>query len=110
MDQATPSAPTPPMTDLCTDRFEPPENVVRGRVRAFIEGSWRSSSAGGRYARGHAAKGHRNGDCERRLDTRFWPLVPAVPRAWLADDDAGERKWKSELLLAYRHPGRPPSC
>jgi hypothetical protein len=32
--------------------------------------------------------------------------VLAVPRALLADDDAGEREWKSKLLLAYRRLSR----
>jgi hypothetical protein len=60
----------------------------------------------GRYARDLAAKGHRNGQRERRLDTTFGPLVLAVPRARLADIDAGEREWKSELLPAYRRLSR----
>jgi hypothetical protein len=32
----------------------------------------------------------------------FGPLVLALPPARLADDDAGEREWKSALPLACR--------
>jgi transposase-like protein len=49
---------------------------------------------------------HRNGHRERRLDTTFGPLVLAVPRARLADDNAGEREWKGALLPAYRSLSR----
>ena len=37
MDQATPSAPTPPLAGLGADWFDPLEDAVRGQVRAFIE-------------------------------------------------------------------------
>jgi putative transposase len=110
MDQATPSAPTPLLSDLGADWFDPLEDAVRGQVRAFIERLLEEelevALGRGRYARDLAAKGHRNGHRERRLDTTFGPLVLAVPRARLADDDAGEREWKSELLPAYRRLSR----
>jgi hypothetical protein len=37
MDQATPSAPTLPLSDVGADWFDPLEDAVRGQVRAFIE-------------------------------------------------------------------------
>ena len=110
MDQAMPSAPTPPLTDLGGDWFDPLEDAVRGQVRALIERlleeELEAALGRGRYARDLAAKGHRNGHRERRLDTTFGPLVLAVPRARLADHDTGEREWRSELLPAYRRLSR----
>ena len=110
MDEATPAVTTPPPACLGTDWFDPLEEAVRGQVRAFIERlleeELEAALGRGRYERGMAAKGHRNGHRERRLDTTFGPLVLAVPRARLADDDAGEREWKSELLPAYRRLSR----
>jgi putative transposase len=80
------------------------EDAVRGQVRAFIEQLLEEELEAvlgrGRYQRGLGATGHRNGHRTRRLDTTFGPLVLAVPRARLADDGAGEREWKSELLPA----------
>jgi transposase-like protein len=105
-----PSAPTPPLTDLGGDWFDPLEDAVRGQVRAFIERlleeELEAALGRGRYARDLAAKGHRNGHRERRLDTTFGPLVLAVPRARLADHDTGEREWRSKLLPAYRRLSR----
>jgi hypothetical protein len=60
MEQATPSAPTPPLTDLGTDWFDPLEDAVRGQVRAFIERlleeELEAALGRGRYARDLAAK------------------------------------------------------
>jgi putative transposase len=110
MDQATPSAPTPPLTELGAEWFDPLEDAVRGQVRAFIERlleeELEAALGRGRYARDRSAKGHRNGHRQRRLDTTFGPLLLAVPRARLADDAAGEREWKSALLPAYRRLSR----
>jgi putative transposase len=110
MDQATPSAPTPPLTEFGAEWFDPLEDAVRGEVRAFIERlleeELEAALGRGRYARDRAARGHRNGHRERRLDTTFGPLVLTVPRARLAADEAGEREWKSALLPAYRRLSR----
>jgi putative transposase len=104
MDKATPAATTTPPTCLDADWFDPLEDAVRGQVRAFIEQLLEEELEAvlgrGRYQRGLGATGHRNGHRTRRLDTTFGPLVLAVPRARLADDGAGEREWKSELLPA----------
>jgi len=106
MDQATPAASTTPPTCLGTFWFDPLEEAVRSQVHAFIERlleeELEAALGRGRYERGAAARGRRNGHRERRLDTTFGPLVLAVPRARLAGDDAGEREWKSALLPAYR--------
>jgi putative transposase len=110
MDKATPAATATPLSCLDADWFDPLEDAVRGQVRAFIEQlleeELEAALGRGRYERGPCFKGHRNGHRDRRLDTTFGPLVLAVPRARLADDDAGEREWKSELLPAYRRLSR----
>jgi putative transposase len=110
MDKGTPAATTTPPAGLGTDWFDPLEEAVRGQVRGFIERLLEEELAAalgrGRYERGMAGKGHRNGHRERRLDTTFGPLVLVVPRARLADDEAGEREWKSALLPAYRRLSR----
>ena len=109
MEKATPAATTTPTTCLGSDWFDPLEEAVRSQVRAFIEQlleeELQAALGRGRYERGPAAKGHRNGHRDRRLDTTFGPLVLAVPRARLADD-LGEREWKSELLPAYQRLSR----
>jgi transposase-like protein len=110
MEKATPAATATPLTGLDADWFDPLEDAVRGQVRAFIEQlleeELEAALGRGRYERGPVAKGHRNGRRDRRLDTTFGPLVLAVPRARLADDDAGEREWRSELLPAYQRLSR----
>ena len=110
MDKATPAATATPLTCLDADWFDPLEDAVRGQVRGFIEQlleeELEAALGRGRYERGPGFKGHRNGHRDRRLDTTFGPLVLAVPRARLADADAGEREWKSELLPAYRRLSR----
>jgi transposase-like protein len=75
-------------------------------IEHLLEEELEAALGRGRYERGPGSKGHRNGHRDRRLDTTFGPLVLAVPRARLADDDAGEREWKSELLPAYRRLSR----
>jgi hypothetical protein len=102
--------PLPLALSAIRDWFDPLEEAVRGQVRAFIkrllEEELAAALGRGRYERGMAGRGHRNGHRERRLDTTFGPLVLAVPRARLADDEAGEREWKSALLPAYRRLSR----
>src|ERR671910_2292433 len=109
MEKATPAATATPLTGLDAEWFDPLEDAVRGQVRAFIEQllaeELETALGRGRYERGPAFKGHRNGHRDRRLDTTFGPLVLAVPRARLADDD-GEREWRSGLLPAYQRLSR----
>jgi putative transposase len=109
MEKATPAASATPTICLGGDWFDPLEEAVRGQVRAFIEQLLEEELAAalgrGRYQRGPAAKGRRNGHRHRQLNTTFGPTVLAVPRARVADE-AGEREWKSELLPAYRRLSR----
>jgi hypothetical protein len=104
MEKATPAATATPLSGVDADWFDPLEDAVRGQVRVFIEQlleeELEAALGRGRYERGPASTGHRNGHRDRRLDTTFGPLVLAVPRARLADDDAGEREWRSKLLPA----------
>jgi transposase-like protein len=109
MEKATPAASATPTICFGGDWFDPLEEAVRGQVRAFIEQLLEEELAAalgrGRYQRGPAAKGRRNGHRHRQLNTTFGPTVLAVPRARVADE-AGEREWKSELLPAYRRLSR----
>jgi transposase-like protein len=109
MEKATPAASATPTICLGGAWFDPLEEAVRGQVRAFIEQLLEEELAAalgrGRYQRGPAAKGRRNGHRHRQLNTTFGPTVLAVPRARVADE-AGEREWKSELLPAYRRLSR----
>jgi putative transposase len=75
-------------------------------IEQLLEEELEAALGRGRYERGPASTGHRNGHRDRRLDTTFGPLVLAVPRARLADDDAGEREWRSKLLPAYQRLSR----
>jgi transposase-like protein len=110
MEQATPSEPTPPPSELGAEWFDPLEDAVRVQVRAFIERLLEELDAAlgrGRYARDRAAKGHRNGHRERRLNTTFGPLVLAVPRARLADDDVEVLARRKAFLAKWRLRCRP---
>jgi transposase-like protein len=51
---------------------------VRAFIERLLEEELEAALGRGRYARGLAARGHRNGHRERRLDTTFGPLVLAV--------------------------------
>lgn len=105
MKQATPALPMPPSPFAGGDWFDPLEEAVRGRVRAFIEQlleeELEATLGRERYQRGAGSNGRRHGHRERQLVTTFGPLSLSVPRARLTDE-VGEREWKSELLPAYR--------
>src|SRR4051812_17414268 len=109
MTEATSAAATSPSPFAGGDWFDPLEEAVRRRVRAFIEELLEEelevALGRGRYERDGAAKGHRHGRRPRRLVTSFGPLELTVPRARLRDA-AGEREWRSELLPAYRRLSR----
>src|SRR3954452_13976288 len=109
MTEATSAAATSPSPFAGGDWFDPLEEAVRRRVRAFIEELLEEELEGalgrGRYERDGAAKGHRHRRRPRRLVTSFGPLELTVPRARLRDA-AGEREWRSELLPAYRRLSR----
>ena len=105
MKEATPSLAAPPSPFACRDWFDPLEEAVRGRVRAFIEQLLEEELEGslgrGRYERGAVCTGRRHGHRPRQLITTFGPLTLSVPRARLRDE-AGEQEWKSDLLPAYK--------
>jgi putative transposase len=109
MTEAMSAAATSPSPFAGGDWFDPLEEAVRRRVRAFIEElleeELEAALGRGRYERDGAAKGHRHGRRPRRLVTSFGPLELAVPRARLRDA-AGEREWRSGLLPAYRRLSR----
>jgi transposase-like protein len=105
MNEATPVWPAPPSPFAGSDWFDPLEEAVRGRVRAFIEElleeELETALGRGRYERGAGLNGRRHGHRPRQLVTTFGPLTLSVPRARLADE-AGEREWNSGLLPAYK--------
>lgn len=111
MGKATPAATATPAIDLGSDWFDPLEEAVRGQVRAFIEQLLEEELAAtlgrGRYERGPASKGRRNGHRERQLSTTFGPLVLAVPRARVAEE-AGEREWRKRAAAGL--PASEPAC
>src|SRR3954464_14941388 len=98
MPAAPSAAATSPSPFAGGDWFDPLEEAVRRRVRAFIEELLEEelevALGRGRCERDGAAKGH--GRRPRRLVTSFGPLELAVPRARLGDA-AGERGGRSGL-------------
>src|SRR3954452_23052789 len=114
MTEATSAAGTSPSPFAGADGFDPLEEAVRRRVRAFIEELLEEelevALGRGRYEQDAAPGGPRHGRrarrlVPRRLVTSFGPLELTVPRARLRDA-AGEREWRSELLPAYRRLSR----
>jgi putative transposase len=111
MTEATPAASgTPPPFDG-PSWFDPLEEAVRGRGRAFIEHlleeELEAALGRRRYERAAAPNGRRHGHRTRHLVTTFGPVEVAVPRARLAADGAGgEREWRSGLLPAYKRLSR----
>ena len=105
MTEATPAAPAAPPPFDDPSWFDPLEEAIRGRVRAFIEQlleeELEAALGRRRYERAAVPNGRRHGRRERQLVTTFGPVGVAVPRARLADG-AGEREWKSGLLPAYK--------
>jgi putative transposase len=105
MKEATPAWSAPPSPFAWSEWFDPLEEAVRGRVRAFIEQlleeELEATLGRARYERGAGANGRRHGHRPRQLVTTFGPLTLSVPRARLAEE-AGEREWNSSLLPAYQ--------
>src|SRR4051795_10992626 len=102
MAEAPSAAATSPSPFAGGDWFDPLEEAVRRRVRAFIEELLEEelevALGRGRCERDGAAKGH--GRRPRRLVASFGPLELTVPRARLRDA-GGEGEWRGELLPAY---------
>jgi transposase-like protein len=109
MKEATPALPSPPSPFAGSEWFDPLEEAVRGRVRAFIEElleeELEAALGRERYQRGAISNGRRHGHRPRQLITTFGPLTLSVPRARLVDE-AGEQEWKSALLPAYKRLSR----
>ncbi len=89
------------------DWFDPLEEAVRCRVRAFIEAvaeaELQAALGGrGRYQRKGAPKGFRNGHRERQLVGTFGQQRVSLPRARLIDESGAEREWHSRTIRAYK--------
>lgn len=107
MDHLTAS--TSPVPFSGEDWFDPLEEAVRFRVRAFIEAlveEEAQAALGGRkrYQRTGRPRGYRNGHRERRLVGTFGAVTVSLPRARLHDEDGAEREWRSRTLQAHRRP------
>ena len=100
------TASTSPIPFSGEDWFDPLEEAIRFRVRAFIEAlveEEAQAALGGRkrYQRNGPPKGYRNGHRQRQLVGTFGAVTVSLPRARLFDGDGREREWKSEII---------PSC
>ena len=87
--------------------FDPLEDAIRFRVRAFIEAVVAEevqAALGGRarYQRSGAPKGYRNGHRHRQLVGTFGALTVSLPRVRLLDGDGGEKEWRSQTIQAYK--------
>ena len=87
--------------------FDPLEEGVRRRVRAFIETileeELQAALGRGRYERSSAvAKGHRNGHRERQIMGTFGAETVRVPRARMVDDAGRVSEWRSQALRRYQ--------
>ena len=87
--------------------FDPLEDAIRFRVRAFIEAvvaEEAQAALGGRarYQRSGAPKGYRNGHRHRQLVGTFGALTVSLPRVRLLDGDDGEKEWRSQTIQAYK--------
>ena len=98
-----PTSSTSPIPFTGEDWFDPLEDAVRIRIRAFIEtlGEEVAQAAlGGRlhYQRKGPAKGYRNGPQPRQLVDTFGALTVSLPRVRLRDGGGGETEWRSQSV------------
>ena len=98
---------TSPFALLASDPFDPLEEGVRLRVRAFIETileeELQATLGRGRYERdAEVAKGHRNGHRERQIMGTFGAETVRIPRARMLDDAGQAREWRSKALRRYQ--------
>jgi hypothetical protein len=115
MEKATPAATATPLSGLDADWFDPLEDAVRGQVRVFIEQlleeELEAALGRGRYERGPASTGHRNGHRDRRLDTTFGPLVAQQAAAGLpASEPARRAADRPSLPRRGQHPAGAPGA
>src|SRR3954447_10774163 len=111
MSEATSAAAASPSPFAGGDWFDPLEEAVRRRVRAFIEELLEEelevALGRGRYERDGAAKGHRHGRRPRRLGTRFGPLELTVPSRCHLSPGRGSRR---RISFAKPWPNLRPHC
>jgi hypothetical protein len=87
--------------------FDPLEDGVRRRVRAFIEATieeeLRVALGRGRYERpADGARGQRNGHRERQVIGTFGAEQVKVPRARVVDEHGRSSEWRSKALRRYQ--------
>jgi putative transposase len=87
--------------------FDPLEDGVRRRVRAFIEAileeELRAALGRGRYERSaEGARGQRNGHRERQIIGTFGAETVKIPRARMIDEDGQASEWRSKALRRYQ--------
>ena len=87
--------------------FDPLEDGVRRRVRAFIETTieeeLRVALGRGRYERpADGARGQRNGHRERQVIGTFGAEQVKVPRARVVDEHGRSSEWRSKALRRYQ--------
>ncbi len=101
------TASTSPIPFSGEDWFDPLEDAIRFRIRAFIETMVEEeaqAALGGRqrYQRNGQPKGYRNGHRERQLVGTFGAVTVSLPRARLLDGDGREKEWRSQTIQAYK--------
>jgi len=103
-----PTSSTSPIPFTGKDWFDPLEDAIRIRIRAFIEAlveEAAQAALGGRlrYQRkGGPAKGYRNGHRPQQLVGTFGALTVSLPRVRLRDGDGGETEWRSQSVQAHK--------
>ena len=107
------TAPTSPIPFSGVDWFDPLEDAIRFRFRAFIEAlvaeeAQAALGGRGRYQRNGPPKGYRNGHRPRQLVGTFGALRVSLPRVRPLDGDGHEKEWRSQTIQAYKRP-RPTS-
>ena len=99
---------TSPFALLAGDgAFDPLEDGVRQRIRAFIEAileeELQAALGRGRYERpADGAKGQRNGHRERRIIGTFGAETVKIPRARMIDEDGRSSEWRSKAVRRYQ--------
>ncbi len=101
------TASTPSLPYSGEDWFDPLEDAVRFRIRAFIEALVEEEAQAAlgdreRYQRNGPPKGYRNGHRRRQLVGTFGALTVSLPRARLFDEGGGEKEWRSQTIQAYK--------
>jgi len=108
------TASTSPIPFSGENWFDPLEDAVRFRIRAFIEALVEEEAQAalgdrGRYQRNGPPKGYSNGHRRRQLVGTFGALTVSLPRARLFDGGGGEKEWRSQTppgLQAADQTGR----